>query len=284
MDPQLLKSVLLPVIVPAVLATMGIFIVTLALGRSPVLAVLVAGLELAGAFLVGYFLIFAKIPLLPRESSHWIVYVPIVAALAAAALGKMTGAGRAALIALVVAGVTIVQVRSLWRVSWQPVESVWITTLIVILGTLGWAMLARVVESSRRAPAMIFLTALYTLAAITIVSSGSAALAQTLGIFTAIIGPFVLLAWWKPESPAFGAVPALATLALLSILVQARFYSDLTVVSTLLLLAAIFLAWLFTRLLPIRNEWVRFALALVPAAVAAGFAVRAAMKSSGEAW
>ncbi len=289
MDP-FIKSLVLSIALPALLATVTSFVSAGPTREDAPAASFRAGLGMTIAFWTGWAFLFSRwpheMPWLPRESTHWLLYVPVAATFAALLFAFMReGGARFILIVILVSGLTLAQISPLWK-SWKPLESVWITVLLLALGAIGWTMVARVINASSRPTGMIWVTTLLSLAAVAVASSGSATLGLTCGIFAAVVGPLVLVSWWRPNAGVYGIVAPLASLALLSVLINARFYSELGLGPALLLVATPLLAWFLVRFGPrdgfLASDWVRLPLSLIPAAVAAVQTALAAAKSAGE--
>lgn len=233
----------------------------------------------------GKLLTLQGVPWLPREATHWLVWLPAGAALAALCFGYMIeGGGRVLLMIILVTGFSVPMIRPLWQ-NTPPIQAVWQTGLILALGVLVWAMLARVVREVHPGASMFWCTTLLSLTAVAAAATGAASLGQNAGIFAAVLGPLVLIGWWRAGSGVFGIAPGFTALALLGVLINAHFYSYLPLLGALLLLASPVVTWVLVRFTPgegIAAGWVKILIGLAPALAAAGLAVRKAMADSGE--
>lgn len=284
---DLRTTVLLGFAVPVVVSAVTAALASRQHAKDAPTAAFRAGLGMTIAFWAGWAILRnippQELPWLPREASQWLLWAPVLASVAALCFGFMTeGGGRVILMVILVSAFALPQVRPLWQGAWKPIEAIWLTGLVLALGVLGWAMLARLAREVRPAPAMFWCTALLTLTAVAVVASGSASLAQTTGLFAAATGPLLLIAWWRPEAGVFGLAPSLTALAMLGVLINARFYSELGVLATLLILASPVLTWALVRFGPGESggaAWLKCLAGLAPAAVAAGLAVHAALQT-----
>ena len=91
---------------------------------------------------------------------------------------------------------------------------------------------------------------MFAFSCVAVAASGSVTLAQFGGVFAAIVGPLVIVAWWRPESGVFAIAVPFTALALLALLVNARFYSELGVLPALLILLSPVVGWTLVRFGP----------------------------------
>lgn len=121
--------------------------------------------------------------------------------------------------------------------------------------------------------------------------SGGAALSQIAGAFAAACGPFVLLAWWRPDLPMMRPAVGVLGLALPTIMTL-QFYrwpagadtpDDAIAWDRVMIIAAILVVLIPAKVLmgetgPLRSRrpWVQTLLAFVVGAIVAGIAVRLA--------
>lgn len=275
-------AVLLPFLVPALVSGICAALAARQPAKDAPTAAFRAGLGLTLGFWVGWAmantLLPQNLPWLPREATHWLFWLPLGAALAALCFAYMTeGGGRVILMIILVTAFSIPMVKPLWQSAWKPIEAIWITGSVLALGVLGWAMLARIGREMHPAPAVFWFTTLLGLLALPLATSGAASLAQTTGIFAAVLGPLLLIAWWRPGAGIFGVAPSFTALALLGLLVNGRFYSDLGVVAALLIIASPVVTWALVRFGPgegVGAGWVKGAIGLLPAAAATAMAIR----------
>ena len=274
----IIRNLLLSILVPALAMGVSYFALTMQTRLSRPWVGLLIGLEAAIAFGLGYYFLTGSVPLVPKESTQWLIYVGVAAALAAALLARVTSpALRVTIMVAAVVFVTLVEVKSLWRGSWKPVQAVWLTGMILAAGTIGWAMLQLVYERTQRSWAMIGLLGLLVLSSVAVAATGSASLALMAGIFTAVVAPLLVISWWRPDSGVFAIAVPFTALALLAVLVNARFYSDLGVLPALLILLSPVTGWALVRFGPERgilasDPW-RTCAMLIPAAGAVVYAI-----------
>ena len=274
----IIRNLLLSILVPALAMGVSYFALTMQTRLSRPWVGLLIGLEAAIAFGLGYYFLTGSVPLVPKESTQWLIYVGVAAALAAALLARVTSpALRVTIMVAAVVFVTLVEVKSLWRGSWKPVQAVWLTGMILAAGTIGWAMLQLVYERTQRSWAMIGLLGLLVLSSVAVAATGSASLALMAGIFTAVVAPLLVISWWRPDSGVFAIAVPFTALALLAVLVNARFYSDLGVLAALLILLSPVTGWALVRFGPERgilasDPW-RTCAMLIPAAGAVVYAI-----------
>ena len=276
------RNLLLSLLVPAALAGGGFLAISMQTRLPRPWAALVAGVEATIAFAVGYYFLTGRVPLIPRESTHWLIYVGLVSAVAAAVLAGVEAAPvRLVVIVAAVSLVAFALVRPLWFSSWKPIQAVWLTGMILAFGTIGWAMLHLVVERMQKPWAIASIVAIFAYACVAVAASGSVSLAQFGGIFAAVLAPMILIAWRYPNSGAFAVAVPLSALALLAILINARFYSDLGIIPAVLVLLSPVAGWVIARFGPeeglLASGFVRF---IVMSAPAAGAAIAAILTSS----
>ena len=274
----IIRNLLLSILVPALAMGVSYFALTMQTRLSRPWVGLLIGLEAAIAFGLGYYFLTGSVPLVPKESTQWLIYVGVAAALAAALLARVTSpALRVTIMVAAVVFVTLVEVKSLWRGSWKPVQAVWLTGMILAAGTIGWAMLQLVYERTQRSWAMIGLLGLLVLSSVAVAATGSASLALMAGIFTAVVAPLLVISWWRPDSGVFAIAVPFTALALLAVLVNARFYSDLGVLPALLILLSPVTGWALVRFGPERgilaSDPGRTFAMLIPAAGAVVYAI-----------
>lgn len=274
----IIRNVLLSLLVPALAMGVSYFALTAQTRLSRPWVGLLTGLEAAFAFGLGFYFLTGGVPFVPKESAQWLIYVWVVAAIAAALLAGVEAPGsRIVIMIAAVALVTFVEVKSLWRGSWSPIQAIWLTGLVLAVGTIGWAMLKVVFDRTRRSWVMIGLLGLLVLSSVTVAATGSASLALMTGIFAAVIGPLLIIAWWRPESGVFAIAVPFTVLALLGVLINARFYSDLGIIPAWLLLLSPVVGWGLVRFGPERGIMAgdagRTIAMLVPAAGAVVYAV-----------
>ncbi len=274
----IIRNLLLSILVPALAMGVSYFALTMQTRLSRPWVGLLIGLEAAIAFGLGYYFLTGSVPLVPKESTQWLIYVGVAAALAAALLARVTSpALRVTIMVAAVVFVTLVEVKSLWRGSWKPVQAVWLTGMILAAGTIGWAMLQLVYERTQRSWAMIGLLGLLVLSSVAVAATGSASLALMAGIFTAVVAPLLVISWWRPDSGVFAIAVPFTALALLAVLVNARFYSDLGVLPALLILLSPVTGWALVRFGPERgilaSDPGRTLAMLIPAAGAVVYAI-----------
>lgn len=274
----IIRNFLLSLFVPAVLAAAS-YATLSAITRLPRgWTALVAGIEASIAVALGYFLLSGKLPLRPSESTHWLIYVGLVAAVAAALIAGFDSASvRIIIMVAAVTLITFVLVRPLWKSSWKPVQAVWLTGMILAFGTIGWAMLGLVWERMQKPWVMAAIVTIFTCSCVAVAASGSVSLAQFGGIFTAVICPLVLIAWWRPNSAVLALAVPFSALALLGLLINARFYADLGIIAALLILLSPIAGWVLARFGPdegfLAQGFVRFLFMSAPAAGAAAYAI-----------
>ncbi|MBS0656896.1 MAG: hypothetical protein JSR82_01455 [Verrucomicrobia bacterium] len=239
----------------------------------------------APAFDWGKLLTLQGVPWLPREATHWLIWLPAGAALAALCFAYMTeGGGRVLLMVILVTAFSIPMIRPLWQNS-PPIQAVWVTGLVLALGVLVWAMVARLGREAHPATTAFWCTTLLSVTAGTAAATGGASLGQHAGIYAAVLGPLVLVGWWRPNAGVFGIAPPLTALALLGVLINAHFYSYLPLLGALLLVGSPVLTWALIRFTPgegVAAGWVKALIGLLPALLAIGLAVRKAMADAGE--
>lgn len=274
----IIRNLLLSIFIPATLAGVSYFALATQERLSRPVVALLTGLEAAIAFAVGYYFLTGGLPFLPKSSAQWFIYVPLVAALAAMLSATFDAAPvRVAVVVVAVALVTVAQVRPLWLGGWKPVQAVWLTGMILAAGTIGWAMLHLIMERVGRPWVMLTFVLWLAFTAVALAASGSVALAQFTGIFAAVIGPLFLLAWWRPAAAVFAIAVPLTALALLAVLVNGRFYSDLGIMSSLLILLSPVVGWALVRFGPdeglLASGPGRMMAMVIPAAAAAIYAV-----------
>jgi hypothetical protein len=274
----IIRNLLLSILVPALAMGVSYFALTVQTRLSRPWVSLLTGLEAAFAFGLGFYFLTGSVPFVPKESTQWLIYVWVVAAIAAALLaGVESPASRMTIMIAAVAFVTFVEVKSLWRGSWQPVQAVWLTGMILAVGTIGWAMLQLIYERTRRSWAMIGLVGVLVLSSVAVAMTGSVSLAIMAGIFAAVLAPLVAIAWWRPESGVLAIAVPFTALALLGVLVNARFYSDLGVIPALLILFSPVVGWALVRFGPARGllagDAGRTIAMLIPAAGAVVYAI-----------
>ncbi len=143
------------------------------------------------------------------------------------ATGSESVPGRLVVVVIAVSLVTFALVRPLWKSSWKPVQAVWLTGMILAFDTIGWAMLGLVWERMQKPWVMAAIVMIFSCSCVAVAASGSVSLAQFGGIFTAVICPLVLIAWWRPNSAVLALAVPFSALALLGLLINARFYAEL---------------------------------------------------------
>ena len=274
----IIRNLLLSILVPALAMGASYFALSLLTRLSRPWVALLTGLEAAIAFALGYYFLTGSVPLVPKESTQWLISVGVAAAVAAALLAGVTSpALRVTIMVAAVVFVTFVEVKSLWRGSWKPVQAVWLTGMILAAGTIDWAMLQLIYDRTRRSWAMIGLLGLLVLVSVAVAATGSVSLGQLAGIFTAVLAPLLIVSWWRPGSGVFAIAVPFTVLALLGVLVNARFYSDLGVVPALLILLSPVTGWALVRFGPERgilgSDPGRTIAMLVPAAGAVVYAI-----------
>ncbi len=274
----IVRNFLLSLLVPAVLAGAS-YAMLAAQSRLPrSWTTLVAGLEASIAVGLGYYFLSGRLPLLPKESTHWLIYVGVVAAVAAAILaGLEAPSGRLVVVVIAVSLVTFALVRPLWHSSWKPVQAVWLTGMLLACGTIGWAMLRLVMERFQKPWVMAAVVMIFTCSCVAVAASGSVSLAQFGGIFTAVIFPLVFIAWWRPNSAVLALAVPFSALALLAILLNARFYAELGWIPAALIFLSPVAGWALVRFGPddgfLTKGFVRFLVMSIPAAGAAIYAI-----------
>ncbi len=279
---EIVRNLLLSLIVPAVLAGASYAMLSAQARLPRSWTALLAGVEASIAVALGYFFLTGRLPLLPRESTHWLLYVGLVAAVAAALIVAFDSASvRVIIMVFAVSLITFALVRPLWKSSWKPVQAVWLTGMILAFGTIGWAMLHLVWERLQKPWVMAAIVVIFACSCVAVAASGSVSLAQFGGIFTAVIFPLVLVAWWRPTSAVLALAVPFSALALLAVLINARFYAELGLIATVLILLSPIAGWALARFGPdegfLAQGFVRF---LVMSAPAAGAAVYAILTSS----
>lgn len=280
----MIRNLLLSILVPALAMGVSYFALTVQTRLSRPWVGLLTGLEAAFAFGLGFYFLTGSVPFEPKESTQWLIYVWVVAAVAAALLaGDPAPATRVVIMVAAVAFVTFVEVKSLWRGSWRPIQAVWLTGMILAAGTVGWAMLQLFYERTKRGWAMMGLLGLLVLSSVAVAATGSASLALMAGIFAAVLGPLVIISWWRPDSGVFAIAVPFTALALLGVLVNARFYSDLGVLPALLILLSPVVGWALVRFGPENGVLAsgpgRTMAMLIPAAGAVAYAILTSVPS-----
>jgi hypothetical protein len=134
-----------------------------------------------------------------------------------------------------------------------------------------------VVERLHKPWAIASIVTIFAFSCIAVAASGSLALAQFGGIFAAVLSPLILIAWWRPASAVFSISVPLAALALLAVLINARFYADLGIIPAVLILLSPVAGWALVRFGPeegfLANGFARFLVMSAPAAGAALYAI-----------
>src|SRR5262249_9943966 len=138
----IIRNFLLSIVVPAILAGGSYWMLSTQSRIPRAWTVLIAGVEASIAIAIGYFLLSGRLPLLPKESTHWLIYVGVVAAIAAAVIAAVDlPSVRLVVIVLAVTIVTFALIRPLWISSWKPILAIWLTGMLLAFGTIMWAML-----------------------------------------------------------------------------------------------------------------------------------------------
>ncbi len=274
----IIRNFLLSLLVPAVLAGASYAMLSAQARLPRSWTALFAGVEASIAVALGYFFLTGRLPLLPKESTHWLIYVGLVAAVAAALLaGLEAPSGRVVIVVIAVSLVTFALVRPLWHSSWKPVQAVWLTGMLLACGTIGWAMLHLVMERFQKPWVMAAVVMIFTCSCVAVAASGSVSLAQFGGIFTAVIFPLVFIAWWRPNSAVLALAVPFSALALLAVLLNARFYAELSLIAAVLILLSPIAGWALARFGPdegfLAKGFVRFLVMSIPAAGAAIYAI-----------
>jgi hypothetical protein len=168
-------------------------------------------------------------------------------------------------------------VRPLWISTWKPVQAVWLTGMILAFGTIGWAMLHLVMDRMPKFWSMAAIVMIFVCSSIAVAASGSVSLAQFGGIFAAVLFPLIVIAWRKPNSAVMAIAVPFSALALLALLINARFYAELGIISAGLIVLSPVAGWGLTRFGPdegfFAHGFVRFLIMIAPAAGAAIFAI-----------
>jgi hypothetical protein len=274
----ILRNFLLSVLVPAALAGASYFALSAQTRLPRPWTALLAGLEATIAFGLGYYFLAGRLPMLPKESTHWLIYVGLVAAVAAALIAHFDSASsRVVVVVMAVSLVAFALVRPLWLSTWKPVQAVWLTGMILAFGTIGWTMLHLAVQRLQKPWAMASIVMIFVCSSVAVAASGSVSLAQFGGIFAAVLAPLVWIAWRRPNSAVFAMAVPFSALALLAVLINARFYAELGIVSAGLILLSPIAGWALARFGPdegfLTHGYVRFLVMTAPAAGGAIFAI-----------
>ena len=279
-----IRNFLLSIVVPAILAG-GSYWMLSKQDRIPrAWTALLAGVEASIAVAIGYFLLSGRLPLWPRESIHWLIYVGVFAAVAAGLLAAFEKpSARVAIMVATVTLVTFALVRPLWFSSWKPIQAIWLTGMLLAAGTIIWAMLHLAMEELQRPWVMGAIIAVFACTCVAVAASGSISLAQFGGIFTAVLAPLVAIAWTKPNSAVLGMAIPFSALTLLALLTNAHFYAELGWIAALLIFLSPVVGWTLVRFGPdeglMARGYMRLILIAVPAASAVVYTILISVRS-----
>ena len=133
--------------------------------------------------------------------------------------------------------------RAMVRYHWSGAEAaVWLGGLAVLLA-LVWAATAGLGRRTERASLPIVLLVAATGLALCSGLSGSALIAQTVGVLCACLGAAMIVAFWRPGFRLDTGDLTFVVLVLFALGLCARFFSELPGVDALLLCAAPLAAW-----------------------------------------
>ncbi len=201
---------------------------------------------LALGFLSAYLILVSWPQMPPKKAMDWMPYLVLIAGVAGVTQrywGKRWYA-RFSLNLLLGALFAGVLLRSYLQNTWDRVEGIiWIAGLAAAT-TILRNTLERLATKRTGASLPLSLCLFSAVSSVAYTLSGSALLGQLTGALAAVFGAAILLAWWAPGlSLAAGTLTVFAPVYV-GLLIQAHFYSELPLISAVLLYLTPFLLWL----------------------------------------
>jgi hypothetical protein len=268
-----LQQLLFTVVLPAVVSG-GLYLL---LRRA------IPGLALVLAVVAGYIsgqLALQGLPRFPPSSIfHYFPYLALLALLwlGLERLWTKNPVARWSLRCLVLLAVYFYMLRRIIQNSWQLWETLaWFMGILLVL-LLVWRVLEQLSqrERPRRLPSTPFLTAVVILvlgSSITAATSGSVVLGQLGGVLAASIGVIMVLSWFtKVEGTEY--LPTAFIFLQGSMWLGGTVFSELPVISALILALSLFLLLLIRTPHTFRNHLLRLVVFAIPIIAVAGFAL-----------
>lgn len=233
----------------------------------------------AAAIALGYFsghLALVSWPAFPpAKAVDWLAYLAIVAGFTGIAQRYWAKRWYSAwpVRLLLSALFAVLILRGYLEHTWARTEGIlWIAGLVLAMSAL-WDTLERLASKRTGASLPLSLCMLCACAAGALGMSGSALLGQLMGALAAACGAAVVLAWWAPGLSLKSGTMAAFVPIYSGLLIQAYFYSELPVLSAVLLYAAPYVLWYGERrniyfMKPTKAAVVRLMLVGVPLAIA----------------
>lgn len=197
-------------------------------------------------FLSAYFILVSWPAMPPKKAMDWMPYLVLIAGVAGVTQRKWGKRWYARfslnlLLGGLFAGVVL---RSYLQNTWERDEGIlWIAGLAAAT-TLLRNTLERLATKRRGASLPLSLWLFCAATSVAYTMSGSALLGQLTGALAAVFGAAIVLAWWAPGlSLAAGALTVFAPVYV-GLLIQAHFYSELPLLSAVLLYLTPFCLWL----------------------------------------
>lgn len=208
-------------------------------------------------------------------STDWVAWFAVVGGLLLALDGRVRPLA-VPLRFLAIAGLVGLSLRSAIEYQWEGAEvALWLSGLGALVLLLGLSVATTLRDSEGPSAPLAYLIASTALAVCSGLS-GSAKLAQTVGLVCAMLGALWIVRWLKPASRVRAADGTWLVMVLFGLGLTAHFYSELTGTDALLLAAAFAAPRLADRGplaglakgQPRRVAILRVVLALLPAAIA----------------
>ncbi len=191
---------------------------------SPLAKSVLSALALASGPIAADILLRGWHGLWPNATIYFLPHIVVLGAIGGLALDRLYPRQRAHLIFMIVISLLAAYLATQHRVKtqWTAGESIaWLSGLTfasIFVWTIADGWMRTVPKPGARLPLLAWLA--FSACAGVMLFSGGAALSQIAGAFAAACGPFVLLAWWRPDlpmmRPAVGvlglALPAIMTL------------------------------------------------------------------------
>jgi hypothetical protein len=230
---------------------------------------------IGGAFSAAYFALVRPMPFPPQDAIHWLGFaaIPITVLGLIETLVRPPWLARAMVALGATVGLVWLLLLPLTRSEWQFGQSVvWIGGVSAVLFLAWWSLdrLSRRVSAVSQA-LMLGCCALFS--AILLTMTGSLlALGLPAGALTAAVAPVILIGWRWPRLEISRGTPFVFTLLWLGLLINGRFWSNLTAAETVLLVLAPHLAWVGEFGVLKRKSFWRLAAVLVPLLIAGAVA------------
>ena len=263
-DPQEILTWV--VAVPAAIAIVAMLVAHIPITRERATQPWGPALAIAGGFAAAFWGLRGRPAFPPRDAQTWLIYlggISVFIAIAATVAGSkrwrwpIIGLS----VALIVATVWLLARSQIPMFGWRRFL---MRAAIVAVGMVAWwLLLDRLAGRSKSGAAALplILTITAAVAALAIVNAHSLFLGQLAGASAAVLGTITVAAlWFKKLSLARGGVLTLAVV-LLGVILASHFFSDLSRLDLILLMAAPLGAWLGE--LPLKSRRTRIAVSVV---------------------